>query len=132
MQTARGRVRVDERLAMARQKGTKHSPEVLDRIYEPVRERLEVVTEHLSALSRSQSPFLAELLGHVLENKGKRIRPALVLLASDFHPNDGRKAEIMATAVEISGDLYRLAVFKICMASSAAGVMMTAVSMSSV
>jgi geranylgeranyl pyrophosphate synthase len=81
--------------------GTEHSPEVLDRIYEPVRERLDKVGDDLSALSRNQSPFLAELLGHVLENKGKRIRPALALLASNFHPNDGRKAEIMAAAVEL-------------------------------
>jgi geranylgeranyl pyrophosphate synthase len=78
-----------------------HRPEILERVYEPVRERLDKVGEDLRALSRNQPPFLAELLGHVLETTGKRIRPALALLTSNFHPNDGRKAEIMATAVEL-------------------------------
>jgi geranylgeranyl pyrophosphate synthase len=41
------------------------------------------------------------MLRHVLATRGKHIRPALTLLASNFHPNDGRNAETMASAVEL-------------------------------
>ena len=75
--------------------------ELLDHVYEPVREGLERVSQSLQGLSRDETPFLAELLDHVLDNSGKRVRPALTLLASKFHPNDGRDAEMMAGAVEL-------------------------------
>ena len=75
--------------------------ELLDRVYEPVREALERVMQRLRGLRRDQPPFLSQLLDHVLENTGKRVRPAVTLLASGFHPNDGRNAETMASAVEI-------------------------------
>ena len=75
--------------------------ELLDHVYEPVREGLERVGQNLQNLSRNETPFLAELLDHVMANSGKRVRPALTLLASKFHPNDGENPEIMATAVEV-------------------------------
>ena len=75
--------------------------ETLDRVYEPVREGLYRALENVESLSRSQPPHLLGLLDHVLESTGKRMRPAIVLLASNFHPNDGKNAEIMASAVEL-------------------------------
>ena len=75
--------------------------ELLERAYEPVQERLDRVMATLHGLSRDQSPPVAELLDHVLATTGKRIRPALTLLASDFHPNDGRDAETIATSMEL-------------------------------
>ncbi len=73
-------------------------------IYEPIHERLATVEKRLNELARNRFPFLSQMLGHVYEPAGKRFRPALTLLASNFHPHDGDSAErveIMATAVEL-------------------------------
>ena len=71
-------------------------------IYEPVQEGLERVKENLKSLSKASSPYLVELIDHALEPLGKRIRPAITLLASNFHPhNDGHVIETMASAVEL-------------------------------
>ena len=74
---------------------------VLEQAYQPVLESLDRVKKQIMGLARDQSPILTELLEHVLDTKGKRIRPAITLLASRFHPNDGVKAEKMAMAVEL-------------------------------
>ncbi|HBJ31619.1 MAG TPA: hypothetical protein DDY93_09695, partial [Dehalococcoidia bacterium] len=70
-------------------------------IYEPVVEQLARVEERLKSLVRVKFPLLSELLGHVYESSGKRVRPAITLLASNFHPHDSAKVEIMASAVEL-------------------------------
>ena len=73
-------------------------------IYEPIHERLARVEERLKDLANNRFPFLSQMLGHVYAPAGKRLRPALTLLASNFHPHDGvrlRRVEIMATAVEL-------------------------------
>ena len=67
----------------------------------PVQDGLQRVKQNLRTLGREQSPFLSQFLEYVLDTTGKRVRPALTLLAARFHPNDGRKAEIMASAVEL-------------------------------
>ena len=95
------RVRAGESLRDTGQIRSRALSAELDRVYEPVREELERVRHNLRGLAHSQSPFLAELLNHVLETSGKGVRPAFMLLASKFHPNDGSKAEIMASAVEL-------------------------------
>ena len=69
--------------------------------YAPVADQLGRVRARLLELADGQSPFLAELLVHVLDTTGKGIRPAITLLSSGFHPNDGTKAETMAVAVEL-------------------------------
>ena len=75
--------------------------ELLRNVYAPVREALERVQGHLEVLSRSQNPRVLPLFEHVLANPGKLIRPAITLLASKFHPNDGREAETLGSAVEL-------------------------------
>jgi len=70
-------------------------------IYAPVEEGLARVTDNLKGLADQQSAFLGDLLYHVFEAPGKSIRPALTLLAAQFHPHDTSKAETMATAVEM-------------------------------
>ena len=77
------------------------STDALAYIHAPVVERLGRVKDAIHDLVNQESPFLAKLLDHALETKGKRIRPALTLLASGFHPNDGANAETMGTAVEL-------------------------------
>ena len=82
-----------------------NSPEfladLLDQIYEPVSGELEHVRQKLNGLAMVDSPFVSDILGYVLENSGKRMRPALSLLASKFNPNDGRMAETLACVVEL-------------------------------
>ncbi len=75
--------------------------ELLDRIYDPIRDEMHQVGQNLKDLGRDQSPFLSQILDHVMDNTGKRLRPALALLASRFHPYDRHAVETMASAVEL-------------------------------
>ena len=70
-------------------------------IYEPVAEGLERVKSSLLAVGNVSSDFQAELLGHALDSTGKRVRPAITLLAAGFHQHDDRVVETMALAVEL-------------------------------
>ena len=70
-------------------------------IFEPVREGLERVKERLYAVADVVPSFPAELLDHALEPAGKSFRPAITLLASNFHPRDDEVIETMAVAVEL-------------------------------
>ena len=70
-------------------------------VYAPVFEPLERVQDQLELLSRSQRLAVLPLFEYVLTNPGKLIRPAITLLASRFHPNDGHDAETMGAAVEL-------------------------------
>ena len=70
-------------------------------IYAPVRDSLDRVERNLLDVSRLEFPFLAELLGHVLASRGKRLRPTIALLASRFSEHDHETTEKMATAVEL-------------------------------
>jgi geranylgeranyl pyrophosphate synthase len=70
-------------------------------IFEPVQEGLARVEETLKNVAKLRFPFLSELLGHVFDTGGKRVRPAVTLLASNFHPHDRNISEIMAAAVEL-------------------------------
>ena len=99
--TRPGRQRAQEEFTSPGQRRSKFQSDLLGHVYEPVRDALERVDENLEQLRRDQTPFLAELLDHVLDNTGKKVRPALTLLASNFHPNDGYHAQLMATAVEV-------------------------------
>ena len=70
-------------------------------IYRPIVERLALVEERLRGLSDVGTPFLPELLDYVFRTRGKRVRPAITLLASQFHPHDHDRPITMATAVEL-------------------------------
>lgn len=70
-------------------------------IYEPVHEGLERVKERLRAVGDVSSPYQAGLLDHALESAGKQMRPAVTLLAANFHPHDSNVIETMAVAVEL-------------------------------
>ena len=69
--------------------------------YEPVQGRLDRVSASLREMAERKHPFLAELLEHVFAAPGKNIRPAITLLASNFHPHDERVTEKMAAGVEL-------------------------------
>ena len=70
-------------------------------IFEPVRESLSNVEYNLKDMAKQKFPFLSELLHHVFDSEGKRLRPAITLLAAGFHPHENKHPEIMATAVEM-------------------------------
>ncbi len=71
------------------------------RIYGPIVERLKQVEERLHGISDIKTPFLPDLLDYVFRTQGKRVRPAITLLASQFHPHDHDQPVTMATAVEL-------------------------------
>jgi len=70
-------------------------------IYRPVQEGLARVEDRLKDVANLEFPFMAKLLSHVLDTQGKRVRPAITLLAANFHPHDEQKTELLATAVEL-------------------------------
>ena len=70
-------------------------------IYAPIRAHLDQVEANLGGLCRNENPEFVPLLDHVLNSGGKRIRPAVTLLASAFYPHDPKNPIIMAGAVEL-------------------------------
>jgi len=70
-------------------------------LYQDIQPELLRVEENLGAIGRETPDFPQELLSHAISNRGKRIRPALTVLSSKFHPNDGEMPVRMATAVEM-------------------------------
>jgi octaprenyl-diphosphate synthase len=70
-------------------------------IYTPVQPQLDQVEKKLHGLRGDGIPELQPLLDYVLSNGGKRVRPAITLLASDFYPHDPQNPIIMAVAVEL-------------------------------
>ena len=70
-------------------------------IYAPIEDSLARVEDRLRGLSATGDHYLDQLLDYVLVNGGKRIRPAITLLASDFYPHDPEKPITMASAVEL-------------------------------
>ena len=75
--------------------------ETIEYIYAPIQERLARVENRLRDMANVNFPFLSDLLSHVYCSSGKRMRPAITLLASGFHSHDELKSEIMATAIEL-------------------------------
>jgi len=74
---------------------------MLSTIYEPIQEDLVKVEDSLSLVTRTDFPWLSELLDYSLKSGGKRIRPALVLLSGKFYSYNLGYLLPMATAVEL-------------------------------
>jgi len=70
-------------------------------INEPIQEDLTKVEENLRALSMADLPWMAEPLRQIVESGGKRIRPALTLLAGKFYRYRAELLVPMATAIEL-------------------------------
>ena len=70
-------------------------------IYAPVAEQLVQVEDQLRELCQTDIADLDPLLDYALRSGGKRVRPALTLLAAEFHPHDRDRSQIMAAAVEL-------------------------------
>lgn len=76
-------------------------PFQIENIYSPVANSMANVESKLKSLINEKFPLLDNLLGHVYKSRGKRVRPAITLLASNFHIHKESTVEIMATAVEL-------------------------------
>lgn len=70
-------------------------------LYGPVQEDLALVEETLVALKEVEFPPLAEMLGLVLRAGGKRLRPALALLAGSFQDYRLDLLVPLAAAIEL-------------------------------
>ena len=72
----------------------------LDSILLPVKNDLEEVEQKLEEHLSSDSPLIYQISQYLLERKGKRIRPALVLLSSG-EDNNSVKSKVLDAAVVI-------------------------------
>lgn len=73
----------------------------LSSIYETIQPELTQVEESLKSLAREAFPWMTELLDYTLPVAGKRIRPALTLLAGRFYHYDTDRLVPMAAAIEL-------------------------------
>ena len=48
----------------------------------PIRDELRLVEDRLRGLAQTERPYLEPLLDYVMTNGGKRLRPAITLLAA--------------------------------------------------
>ena len=70
-------------------------------IYAPIQAELVMVEDKLRSLAPTEVGHLRPLLDYVAETGGKRVRPAITLLASHPYPHDAEKLVLMAGAVEL-------------------------------
>ncbi len=69
--------------------------------YAPVREDLERLQELLRDELTAHDPFLRELTSHVLQTRGKMVRPALAFLCARLAGGTGPHRDLVAAAVEL-------------------------------
>jgi geranylgeranyl pyrophosphate synthase len=70
-------------------------------IYGPIMEDMILVEDLLEATKRVEIPALKGMLDHALEGRGKRMRPALVLLAGTFGDYNLNKLVPLGAAIEL-------------------------------
>lgn len=73
----------------------------MNAVYTPIQRDLETVERSLQEIADSEFSLLSKLLAYTLKNGGKRIRPALTLLAGKFHVYDVSLLIPMAAAIEL-------------------------------
>lgn len=71
------------------------------RLYGPVAEDLVLVEDLLESTKQVEIPPLKRMLDHALESRGKRIRPALVLLSGTFGEYDLNRLVPLGAAIEL-------------------------------
>ena len=76
----------------------------LQEIYRPVADELELVEERLPRLTHSRSKRIAAAIAAMLGTRGKRLRPALLLIAAKACNYTGERAVNLAVAI---GVVYR-------------------------
>lgn len=71
------------------------------RIYAPVQNDLPLVERELQTTANVEFPLLGDLLRHVLQTNGKRLRPALALLTARLGDYDLERIVPNAAAIEV-------------------------------
>lgn len=70
-------------------------------LFKDIRSDLDRVEDRLESWSRSSNPLTSEISGYVLRRKGKRLRPALVLLTSRLFSPASEESVFLASLVEL-------------------------------
>jgi octaprenyl-diphosphate synthase len=70
-------------------------------LYKEIRSDLDRVEDRLESWSRSSNPLTAEISRYVFRKKGKRLRPALVLLTSRLFSPGSEESVFLASLVEL-------------------------------
>jgi geranylgeranyl pyrophosphate synthase len=70
-------------------------------LFAPVAADLDAVEAHLMEAAAGQHPLLAEALRYVFETRGKRLRPALVLLSGALGEYDLDRLVLLAASLEV-------------------------------
>ncbi|HEX7940903.1 MAG TPA: polyprenyl synthetase family protein [Gemmatimonadaceae bacterium] len=73
----------------------------LREIQEPVRERLEEVVAEMRRIVTADLPMIEQVSGHLLQMRGKMLRPTLALLASETDGTPDRRVVTLASIVEL-------------------------------
>jgi octaprenyl-diphosphate synthase len=73
----------------------------LQRIQEPVRDRLDAVSEQMWAAVAADVPLIAQMSSHLMAMRGKMFRPTLVLLSSAVEDTPEPSAVTLAAVVEL-------------------------------
>jgi octaprenyl-diphosphate synthase len=73
----------------------------LREIQEPVRERLEDVVVEMRRIVTADLPMIEQVSGHLLQMRGKMLRPTLALLASEIDGTPDRRVVTLASIVEL-------------------------------
>jgi geranylgeranyl pyrophosphate synthase len=74
---------------------------MLETIYQPIQNELSELEKSLNQIAQVAPAEVTELVRYVLANRGKRIRPALTLLAGNLYHGKPEELVTMATAVEL-------------------------------
>lgn len=70
-------------------------------LFQPIQGDLPEVERFIQSLASGDTPWLTELLNYILRPAGKRLRPALTLMAGQFYDYDRDRLTKMAAAVEL-------------------------------
>jgi len=73
----------------------------LDEIYARIRPGLDAVERNIREWTRSPNPLIADVSRSVFQNRGKRLRPALLLLASKIAGYAGSEDAALAALIEM-------------------------------
>ncbi len=73
----------------------------LQRIQEPIRERLDAVSAEMLEAVSNDAPLVARMSGHLMAMRGKMFRPTLLLLASAVENRPDARGVNLAAAVEL-------------------------------
>ncbi len=73
----------------------------LPSLYGDIRQDIDKVEDQLAAWSESPNPLISEISRYVLQKRGKRLRPALLLLSSRLFPSRDGEDIFLSSVIEM-------------------------------